>query len=114
MLKINGTEITTPKSIEFDLNDIDGETNRNAAGEMIRDRIAVKRKLVCEWPPLTQNEISALLSAVADVFFTLEYPDAIIGVTTKTFYVGDRTAPMYTYINGVAKWQGLKMNFIEK
>lgn len=33
---------------------------------------------------------------------------------TKTMYVGDRTAPAYQFVNGEIKWQGLKMNFIEK
>lgn len=48
MLVINGVEIATPKTFQVDINDIDGETNRNAKGEMLRDRIAVKRKLNCE------------------------------------------------------------------
>lgn len=35
---------------------------------------------------------------------------------TKTMYVGDRTAPAYFYDEKAkeVKWQGLKMNFIEK
>ena len=94
--------------------DLDGETNRNANGDLIRDRIAVKRKLNLEWGPLTQSEISTLLSAVSSVFFTVTFPDPMSGVVTKTMYVGDRTAPAYSFINGEVKWQGLKMNFIEK
>ena len=45
MLKINGVTIVTPKGYEVSISDIDGETNRNANGTLIRDRIAVKRKL---------------------------------------------------------------------
>lgn len=81
---------------------------------MIRDRIGVKRKIALEWPPLTQSEISMLLTAVSSVFFTVTFPDPQQGVVTKTMYVGDRTAPVYQYINGEVKWNGLKMNFIEK
>lgn len=114
MISINGVVIATPKSYEATVTDLDGETNRNANGDLIRDRIAVKRKLNLEWGPLTQSEISTLLSAVSSVFFTVTFPDPMSGVVTKTMYVGDRTSPAYQYINGEVKWQGLKMNFIEK
>jgi hypothetical protein len=114
LIKINGVDIATPKSYEATVTDLDGETNRNAAGELIRDRIAVKRKLNLEWGPLTQAEIAPILNAVSGVFFTVTFPDPQSGMITKTMYVGDRTSPAYQYINGEVKWQGLKMNFIEK
>ena len=116
MIKINGVDIAAPKTYEPTISDLDGETNRNANGELIRDRIAVKRKLNLEWPPLTQSEISTLLKAVSSVFFTVTFPDPELGMITKTMYVGDRTAPAYFYDTKTkeVKWQGLKMNFIEK
>ncbi len=69
MLKINGVAIATPKVYEVTISDLDGESNRNANGDLVRDRIAVKRKLTLEWPPLTQAQISTLLNAVSSVFF---------------------------------------------
>lgn len=114
MLKINGVAIATPKVYEVTVQDLDGETNRNANGDMIRDRIAVKRKLNLEWQPLSQSEISTLLTAVSGVFFTVTFPDPQLGLITKTMYVGDRTSPAYQFKNGEVKWSGLKMNFIEK
>ncbi|MGG7215245.1 DUF6711 family protein [Clostridium nigeriense] len=114
MIKINGVDIATPKTYEATVSDLDGESNRNANGELVRDRIAVKRKLNLEWGPLKQSEIQTLLNAVSSVFFTVTFPDPQSGMITKTMYVGDRTAPAYSYINGEVKWQGLKMNFIEK
>lgn len=114
MLSINGVDIATPKVFEVAVSDLDGESNRNANGELIRDRIAVKRKINLEWGPLTQSEIQTLLNSISSVFFTVTFPDPMSGVITKTMYVGDRTAPAYQYVNGAVKWQGLKMNFIEK
>jgi hypothetical protein len=115
MLKINGVAITIPKSFKVTITDLDGESNRNAKGELIRDRVAVKRKLECEWPPLSMGEISTLLKAVQAVFFSVEYPDPVEGMNLiKTFYVGDRTSPMYSNVNGKIQWEGLNMNFIEK
>ena len=106
--------IATPKIYEATVSDLDGESNRNAAGQLIRDRIAVKRKLNLEWGPLSQSEIAPILNAVSGVFFTVTFPDPQLGVITKTMYVGDRTAPAYQYINEEVKWSGLKLNLIEK
>jgi hypothetical protein len=115
MLKINGVAVATPKVFRVEISDIDGETTRNARGDIIRDRVATKRKLNCEWAPLTMAEISTLLKAVRNVFFTVEYPDPMEGkVITKTFYVGDRSTPMLCIKNGVPMWEGLTMNFIER
>ena len=114
MISINGVKVATPKTYEPTISDLDGESNRNANGDLIRDRIAVKRKLNLEWGLLTQSEMSQILNAVSRVFFTVTFPDPQLGMVTKTMYVGDRTAPAYQYINGEVKWQGLKMNFIAK
>ena len=110
MIKINGVDIATPKSFSVEINDIDGETERNASGDLIRDRIAVKRKLECEWPPLTDGQISSLLQSVSNVFFSVTYPDPMNGTITKTMYVGARTAALYK----VGLWEGLKMSLIER
>ena len=114
MIKINGVALATPKIYEATVSDLDGESNRNAAGQLIRDRIAVKRKLNLEWGPLSQSEIAPILNAVSGVFFTVTFPDPQLGIITKTMYVGDRTAPAYQYINEEVKWSGLKLNLIEK
>jgi len=64
---------------------------------------------------MTAADISTLLNAVTDTFFTVSYPDALTGETrSMTAYVGDRTAPMYSLINGVYLWNSLSMNFIER
>lgn len=114
MIKINGVAIATPKIYEATVSDLDGESNRNAAGQLIRDRIAVKRKLNLEWGPLSQSEIAPILNAISGVFFTVTFPDPQLGIITKTMYVGDRTAPAYQYIDEEVKWSGLKLNLIEK
>jgi hypothetical protein len=115
MLKINGVAVATPKTFKVTINDLDGESNRNARGELIRDRVAVKRKLDCEWPALNMAEISTLLKAVQNIYFQVEYPDPMEGeYITKTFYVGDRTSPVYRVKGTDILWEGLSMNFIER
>lgn len=122
LLTVGGVAQKTPKKMKVSINDIDGETTRNAQGNMIRDRITTKRKIELEFPPLTHAELNTLLNAVSSVFFTVTYPDPYATsdptvLTTKTFYVGDRSAPMYKFGTGsVAQvlWEGLKMNLIEQ
>lgn len=113
MIKINGVAIATPSSFQVTISDIDGETSRNANGDLIRDRIAVKRKLELQWNHLSTSAISTILQAVQNVFFNVEYPDPMTGtLTTKNFYVGDRNAPMYNYT--LDRWESLSMSFIER
>ena len=116
LLTIGGVPQTTPKEMKVGISDIDGETTRNANGDLIRDRIGTKRKLELEFPPLTQSKISTLLNAVSPVFFSVTFQDPQSGMITKTMYVGDRTAPVYRYSTDAQKmlWEGLSMNFVEK
>lgn len=115
MLKINGVKVTSPSEFKVDINDLDAEAGRNARGNLIRDRVAVKRKLECEWGPLRNSEISQILQAVRNEFFSVEYPDPMTGTKqTKTFYVGDRSSPALFEDKGQMLWHGLKMNLIER
>ncbi len=116
MLWINGVPIKSPKSFQPEFNDLDSEeTHRNAAGGTNRDRIASdKRKLNCEWGPLTQEEISKILKLIEPEFFKIKYYDPKDGLITKTFYAGPKTIPMLRMKDGQPMWEGLKVNFVEQ
>lgn len=118
MFKFNGVVVATPKSYKWDQEDIyDSNAGRNARADFIGDIIATKRKLSLEWGPLTMTEISTLLKASNSKLINVEFPDAYEGkLTTKTFYKGPRSAPMYRYNSskGVYLWEGLSMNLIER
>jgi hypothetical protein len=114
VLTINSTSVKTPKAFSVEISDLEGETHRNAKGDLVRDRLATKRKLTVEWGPLTQSEVSTILATMTNAFFTIQYPDPAAGVTTKTFYVAARTTPMYRNIGGSILWINLAAVFIEK
>lgn len=117
ILKVNGVFIQDPSSLEYQRYDMDSEegSGRNQQGLMLRDRVATKVKLVCKFPPMKGADLSVLMQAIDDVFFTVEYPDAYTGARkTITCYAGDQTAPMYTIKNGVVLWEGFNVNFIER
>ena len=119
VLQINGIDIADPKTLTWDIYDLDAEegAGRNQSGEMFRDRVAVKRKINCTWGPLELEEMSRLLKSMDDVFFTLRYPDAHDGMYREgEFYVGDRSTPLYMWNEKKQKylWEGLSANFIER
>jgi hypothetical protein len=119
ILQINNFDIADPQTLTWDIYDLDSEdgAGRNQEGLMFRDRVAVKRKLNCTWGPMNDHEMSKLLNAMSDVFFTIRYPDALGGTYREgEFYVGDRSTPMYMWNaeKGKYLWQGLSANFIER
>jgi hypothetical protein len=117
-IKINNTEIPEyPKEFTVTVLDLDDSeaTTRASDGTLTRDRVAVKRKVDISWGPLEWNKISLILSMMSGVFFDLYYPDPMAGIyVTKTFYVGNRPAPMLFEQNGKMLWSGLQVNLVEK
>lgn len=117
-VKLDGT--TLPEiahdGATFSIQDIDSSNSgRNAYGSMIRDRVAVKVKWQLSFPPMSQEKLSALLKAVSSESFQFTYPDptSSSGVITKNCYVGDRTAPLYSLIDGVMLWKNVSFGIIE-
>ena len=114
------TTVTLPYPQEYtqDIYDVDAATTgRNAAGTMIRDRVARKHKFICKWGPLSHTELTTILQATQDSAFWLTVPDIFTG-TSQTFhvYVGDRSAHIYWYPStNTTTWMytNLSMNFIE-
>lgn len=114
-LSINGVTIKTPQKFQVDIQAIDGESGRNANGDMIRDYITTKRKIELSWGPLSDKEIAPILKSVMSPFFSVTYPDPMDGsMATRTFYVGDRSIPAYSWHDKLPKWEGLSMNFVER
>lgn len=118
--KRNGTSVTLPYPQEYtpSIQDVDASTTgRNAAGMMIRDRVAVKRKFSCKWAALSQTDLTTILQACSDPSFTLTVVDPMTGTRQSySVYVGDRAMPVYWYpSSNTATWlySELTMNFIE-
>mgnify|MGYP001492474856 CR=1 FL=1 len=117
-LAVNGAEIAAYPS-EFkvtvlDLDDADA-TYRTADGDFTRDRVAVKRQIEMTFGALSEDKASALLQSMADEFFDFTYPDIMTGTQrTITVYVGDRSAGVAIYKNGVYWWTDLQMTLTER
>lgn len=115
MISINGTPVKTPQRCSVGLDEITSGDVRNALGDMLIDRVAVKRRIEVEWGALSNAECSAILTAVKAIFFRVEYPDPEEGIDkTIVCSVANRVSPMYVYTNGVPYWEGLSMTLLER
>lgn len=113
-LTISGVVVPQPSKMQVEILDI-STASRNTQGNMLIDRIATKRKISLEWAQLSNSQTPIILQAVNSVFFQASYPDPYTGtIQTRTFYVGDRSMPVYNYSGAHPVWEGLKMNLIEQ
>lgn len=120
MFKIADKTVKEPKGVTVVISDLDGDSKRNAVGKMHRDRIKgganALRALNVEWGPMSTAEMKTILQACGAEEFSITYLDPYTGANrTATFYVGDRTAPVYSYNEKFKKiiWTGLTCSFIE-
>lgn len=114
MIKIDGIAVPTPSDYQVGIMDI-SKAERNAAGTIVIDRIATKRKLELSWKYLTKEDLSKLFKAVSPVFFMVEYIDPEDDILkTGYFYAGDRKAGALDYINGKIRYKDIKFNLIER
>lgn len=114
MIRVNGVDLPTPSDYVVGIMDI-SKAERNAAGTMVIDRIATKRKIEVAWRYLEKSDLSALFSLVSPVFFTVEYIDPQDNDwKSGTFYCGDRKTGAIDYRNGNIRWKDTKFSLIER
>jgi len=121
LLKINGTAIKDPSSHSWGISDESSEESGRSTndGKMNKDVVAQKIKLSLSWNNPTGEEASSILKAVnyttVGSMFSVTYLDTMENAyLTKTFYVGDRSAPMkYSNIRGTV-YSTLSFDIIEQ
>ncbi|MBO5371398.1 MAG: hypothetical protein J6A75_01625 [Lachnospiraceae bacterium] len=99
ILLVDGKEIKDPSAFTWGLQDIsDSAAGRTQDILMHKNRIGQKRKISLVWNGPRPKEVSEILQAFNPEYVSVTYPDAMSGKNeTRTFYVGDRTAPMKTW-----------------
>lgn len=114
MIKIDGVAMPTPAEFSVTIQDIDASAERNARGDLVRDKVATKRKISLKYQMLTQTQAATILRAVDKEFFSFTYPDPVAGEKTITAYTGDRQNTMKLYQNGAVLWSELPLSIIER
>lgn len=115
---LNGVDLPEPaiNGATFSVQDIDSAaTGRNQSGTMIRERVATKIKWQLTFPPLTRKMAARLLNAISEASFDFIYPDPMSETETvkKTCYVGDRSVPIYTFVDGIPMVKSISFSIIE-
>lgn len=116
-LEIDGNDMPTPSGLEWGLQDISpSDSGRTQDGKMHKEIVAQKRTLKCTWNNPSPAEVSKILKAVnASVYLNIRYHDAMENKKmTKTFYVGDRSAPMKIWTTKNKRYSQLAFDFIER
>lgn len=82
---------------------------------MLKNRVCQKRKILLTWTELTLDEISTVMQAFNPEYFSVTYTDFLDGqVETRTFYVGDRTAPVRIWTSDLKRIETLSFDIIER
>lgn len=118
-VEINGVTlgngaVPAPQELTMAIQDIDNDAGRNAQGNMVRHRVATKRKYSIKMPPCHTANIKTLLLAMEEKeSFLCTFPDPLKsnGLYTARFYVGDRSLPIYNFNMDI--WNGITFDLIE-
>ena len=108
------TYVPAPKKYQWGLQDIsDSKAGRTEDELMHKNRTGQKVKLELEWEALSLSDASTVLQAFNPEYVEITYLDAMAGnFLTKTFYIGDREAPIFNARTGV--WDSISFNAIEQ
>ena len=114
IISVNGVDLTPfLKSYYVGIMDLDADSSRTVNGTLIRNRIAVKRRIELEFCPLSRSDCARVLNALSDTFLAVTYLDPALGSgsVTKRMYVSDRTVPFLAIERGF--WDGLSFTLTE-
>lgn len=116
LLKVNNVSVKPPSEFGWGLQDVSApDAGRDLSAEMHKGRVAQKRKISLGWNNPTITETAAILQAFNPEYVEVNYLDAMSGTfETRTFYVGDRTAPLQSFTVGERRWSKLSFDIIEK
>lgn len=114
ILKVNGVFIPDPSELQWGIQSVsDSDAGRDLKGKMHVKLRTRKRKLELKWSGIDFNATAEILNAVNPETFNVTYWDAQQNKNvTKTFYVGDRTAMVNSYVAGQRR-NDVAFNIIE-
>lgn len=115
-LKVDGIEMPCPSAFTWGLQDISAsESGRSDDSLMHKNRVAQKRKLELQWNGKDWTATSKILKAFNPEYISVYYPDMMSGnYETRTFYVGDRSAPVKWWWIGNKRTESISFNLIER
>ena len=126
-LKVNGVSMPCPSSYTWGLQDVSAaKSGRSDDSVMHKNRVAQKRKLALQWKgkdwattaKILQDWDTAckIIQAVNPEYIQVTYPDLLSANKheTRTFYVGDRSAPVKWWWHGNQRTESISFDVIER
>lgn len=112
---LNGISVL-PQELTISIQAVDYDSGRNADGTMERNMLGEKRKAEISLPPMHSAELRPIMNAISGTehaAFQVTMPDpwTSSGTYTGTFYVGDRSAPVYNFALDI--WNNVTFNIVE-
>ena len=108
--------VKTPSSFQVNIYDESApDSGRDITGLMHKNTIATKRTISLGWNNLTKTECESIMTAfMANEYFAVKYYDPTDDTVQKTgtFYLGDRSAPLYNWTLGI--YSSVSFNIIER
>lgn len=114
IVSVDGVAVRSPSVYQWSLQDVSSpDAGRTEDALMHKKRIAQKVKIQLAWNNIRIEDASTILNAFDKEYLEIVYLDPKAGgYLTKTFYVGDRAAPMYN--NTCNVWSNVAFNIIEQ
>ena len=82
---------------------------------MHKNRVAQKRKIQVGYNGISDTDAQKVLSAINPEYISVNYYDLLAGQRqTRTFYVGDRSAPFKWWWDGKHILESLTFDLIER
>lgn len=108
------TGLPVPSVYDYSQNDVSKpDAGRTEDGTMHKEKIGTCVKLELSWQNVSLDKGKTILSAFQNEYLSVEYFDGVTGsYKTATFYVGDRSAKMYSFKLGI--WSSISFNLIER
>lgn len=115
VLTVNGAAAPSPSEMQVALFEVGSGDRRSASGSLVKDVLAVKRRLTLRWAHLTPVELGELLGAVSGAYFQAEYPDPVtMAARSAVFRSGDAAAGVLRMVNGAPVWTDVCMEWVER
>lgn len=112
---VGGATVPCPSSYQWQESDVSSaDAGRTEDGLMHKELISRKISIELGWQNISTADASTILNAfTASEYLSITYLDPKANsFQTKTFYVGDRTAPAYNTRLGI--WSNVSFNIIER
>lgn len=114
ILKVNGVFIPDPSEMQWGEQSVSASNaGRDMSGNMHVELVTRKRKLELKWSGIDFATTSEVLKAVKPETFSVTFWDFEENKeVTKTFYVGDRTSTVKSFVQGYRRCD-VAFNIIE-